>query len=152
MLFFTSSIFSLLSKNTFLNYTRLCSHQKHCTEDRFITDIVSLSGAQCYITYRFSTPVEICQSSLRGYMLKLVEISVLLLFQSCFNERVEILTRIFFVRFLPTLLNYMPTAPSRLACLRAFVPYLPHALLCLFALQVFEPYESSFLTLLCVSS
>ena len=53
-------------------------------------------------------------------MLKLVEISVLLLFQSCLNERVEISTRIFFVRFLLSLLNYIAPAPSRLKCLHAF--------------------------------
>ena len=152
ILFFTSSIFSLLSKTIFLINTKLCLHQKHCTENHFIADIVSLSGTWCYITCKFSTSVEIYQSSLCGYMLKLVEISVLLLFQSCLNERVEISTRVFFVRFLPSLLNYMPSAPSRLTCLRAFVHYLPHALLGLFALQVFEPYVPSFLTFLCVSS
>ena len=44
ILFFTSSMFSLLSKNIFLINTRLCSHQRHCTENHFIADIVSLSA------------------------------------------------------------------------------------------------------------
>ena len=55
-------------------------------------------------------------------MLKQVEMSVLLLLQSCLNERVEISTRVFFVRFLLSLLNFMPPAPSHLTCLRTFAP------------------------------
>ena len=68
-------------------------------------------------------------------MLKLAEISVLLIFQSFLKGRVETSTRVFFDMLLPSFLNSMPPAPS---CLRAFGPYIPHALLCLFALHVFE--------------
>ena len=44
---------------------------------------------------------------------------------------------------LTSLLNYMPSAPSRLTCLRAlrtFVPYAPSRLTYLRTLRVFAPY------------
>ena len=42
------------------------------------------------------------QNSLRGYMLKRVEISPLPIFKSCRNDRVEISTRVEFGMFLPS--------------------------------------------------
>ena len=68
-------------------------------------------------------------------MVKQAEISALLLFQPCFNDRVEISTRVYCRMFSPSLLNYLPQLKHirALRAIRVFVPYTPACLTCLCA-------------------